>query len=96
MADRTSTPRQGERKRKKRSLGVLVNARSACRLVELGQRRSGEVAFFPVASVCCCLYVKDYMQVCLFPYNGVFCPLLSGVHFNPTPYSGDFRLECSY
>ena len=51
MADGTSTPRQGERKRKKRSLRVLVNSRSANRLVEVGQQRSGEVAFFPVASV---------------------------------------------
>ena len=69
----------------------------ACRLVEPGQRRSGEVAFLslvPVESVA--FTQKTTWQVCLFPYNGVCSPLLSGVYFNPTPYGEDFRLECSY
>ena len=82
MGDQTFTAREREW-----SLG-------ACRLVELSQRRSGEVVFF---SACpdgiCCLYTKGYMASLPFPCNGVCSP---GVYFNPAPYSGDFRLECSY
>ena len=43
MADRIDFYTTPARERE-RSLGVLVNVRSACRLVEPGQQRSGEVA----------------------------------------------------
>ena len=91
MADRIdfyTTPAR-ESLERERSLGVLVNARNTCRLVEPGQRRSGEVTSVAFTQKTTCKFA-------FFPYNGVCCPSLSGVYFHPTPYSGDFRLECSY
>ena len=84
----------GHRERKKSWRGVFLNAGSACRLVELGQRRSGEVAFFFSLSPSHLLPLRKRLHGKFsFPYNGVCSP---GVYFNPTPYNGDFRLECSY
>ena len=56
---------QGETKKSWR--GVFLNVHGACRLVELGQQRAGEVVFFqpvPVASVA--FVQKAMWQVCLF------------------------------
>ena len=71
MADRIDTTSARD-KEKKRSLGVLVNARSACRLVEPGQRRSGEVTSVAFMQKTTCWFA-------FFPYNGV-CSLQILLH----------------
>ena len=68
MADTIDQDRHhpSERQRE-RSLGVLVNTRSACRLAEPGQRRSGEVTSVAFTQKTTCWFAFfDKMEFAFF------------------------------
>ena len=78
MADRIDFYTTPTREKEKEVLVCWLTC-AAPALVEPGQQRSGEVTSVAFTQKTTCKFA-------FFPYNGVCCPSLSGVYFNPTPF----------